>query len=103
MVPSYRGTPCLVAPLTGFFQSLVPEANPMKFSTPIGALSGNSVQVSLPTVVLMTAIGFDGVACTAGLAAAPGFAAGAPCALGVDCAHAAAAEITTIRAIFLRK
>ncbi|SPF32094.1 hypothetical protein SBA1_1030028 [Candidatus Sulfotelmatobacter kueseliae] len=61
---------------TGFFQSLAPDASPMKFSTPIGALSGNRVQVILPAVVSMMAVGRAG-ACTAGWAAALGLAAGA--------------------------
>src|SRR3954470_20219978 len=71
IVPSYRGPPCLVAPLTGFFQSLVPLANPMKLATPTGALSGNSVQVILPAVVYMHADCFEAAACVAVAAFAP--------------------------------
>ena len=70
----------LLAPLTGFFQSFVPLANPMKFSTPIGALSGNNVQVILPAVVLIIAVGsveVAGLGVPLGLAAAPVLAAGA--------------------------
>src|SRR5580692_7762445 len=51
----------------GLVQSLVPVAKPMKLATPIGALSGKSVQVSLPAVVSITAVGWPeaaaGVAC----------------------------------------
>ena len=54
--------PCSNAPLTGFFQSFVPVARPIKFSTPIGALSGNSVQVILPAVVSMIAVGWPAAA-----------------------------------------
>src|SRR5258708_207585 len=50
----------------------------MKFSTPMGALSGNSVQVRLPTLVSMMAVGLPVAAwCTVGLAVAPDLAAGA--------------------------
>src|SRR5579864_628282 len=80
MVPSYSGTPCLVAPPTGFFQSFVPVASPMKLSTPMGALSGNSVQVILPAVVSMIAVGWAG----AGLAAVVVFAAGDVCVFAPD-------------------
>src|ERR1700687_1109355 len=41
----------------GLVQSLVPLAKPAKLATPIGALSGKSVQVSLPAVVSITAVG----------------------------------------------
>src|SRR5271165_3542546 len=69
----------MVAPLEGFFQSLVPVARPMKLSTVIGALSGKSVQVMLPMVV-------SKMACTgcwvAGVDAVAGFAAVLPvCAI----------------------
>src|SRR5580698_4190869 len=50
----------------GLVQSFVPVARPMKLATPIGALSGKSVQVSLPAVVSITAVGFadaSGLAC----------------------------------------
>src|SRR5437879_4845729 len=77
IVPSYSGTPCLVALLTGFFQSFVPEARPIKFATPMGALSGNSVHVILPAVVSMMAVGLLAVAAVAGLAAVLVLAAGA--------------------------
>src|SRR5579863_8470939 len=75
MVPSYSGTPCLLAPLAGFFQSFAPVASPIKLATPTGALSGKSVHVIVPTVVLMMATGFAAV-CVAvpGLAAVPDFA-----------------------------
>src|SRR5215469_536561 len=69
IVPSYRGLLRTVAPLMGFFHSFVPVASPMKFATPIGALSGKSVQVILPTVVSMMATGF-GPAGAAGFAGA---------------------------------
>src|SRR5271165_6000290 len=75
-VPSYKGLLCMVTPLDGFFQSLVPVARPMKLSTVIGALSGNSVQVMLPMVVskmACTGWGATGVDVAVGLAA--GFAA----------------------------
>src|SRR5580658_7304790 len=69
----------------------------MKFATPIGALSGNKVQVILPTDVSITATGFAGAACTTGLAAvlgvAAGLAAGAACVLVLDCAHTTLAAI----------
>jgi hypothetical protein len=60
----------------------------MKLATPMGATSGNSVQVSLPAVVSMMAVGRAGVV-VAGLAAAAaaGFFAGA--AFGVVCAAGA--------------
>src|SRR5579872_1111415 len=93
IVPSYSGTPCLLAPLTGFFQSLVPEAKPMKFATPIGALSGKSVQVILPAVVSITAVGLAVVA--AGLAAVPAFA-GAACPADFVCANAINAAIMIV-------
>src|SRR3954468_6322673 len=58
MVPLYSGTACMVLLLTGFFQSLVPWASPTKLATVLGALSGKSWQVSLPAVVLKTAVGW---------------------------------------------
>ena len=84
----------MVAPLTGFFQSFVPVASPMKFSTPTGALSGNSVQFILPTVVSMMAVGFadatcTGVPATLGFAIVLDFGAGAACVPELDCAHPA--------------
>src|SRR6478672_10359569 len=85
MVPSYSGTPCFVAPL-GDFQSFVPLARPMKFATPIGALSGNSVHVILPAVVSMVAVGCDEVPAAAGFAAVLALAEDG--ALGAVCAHA---------------
>src|SRR3954452_18451780 len=57
MVPLYRGTPCILRPVAGFVQSLVPFARRMKLATPIGAFLGNSVQVSFPAVVSMIAVG----------------------------------------------
>jgi hypothetical protein len=72
----------------------------MKFSTPMGALSGNNVQVIFPAVVLMIAVGFVAVAglevVVAGFAApldlaAPVFAAGALCLGASDCAKALSA------------
>src|SRR5713226_10627480 len=79
IVPLYSGTPCILRPLAGLVQSLVPVARPMKFATPSGALSGNSVQVSLPAVVSMIAVG-----CAA--AAATGFfTAGLVTGLGAVC------------------
>src|SRR5271165_3609681 len=59
----------MVAPLTGFFQSLVPVASPTKLSTVIGALSGKSVQLKSPAVVWMRAcIGCLGAAGVVGFA-----------------------------------
>src|SRR5579864_6939577 len=92
IVPSYSGTPCLLAPLTGFFQSLVPLARPIKFSTPIGALSGKRVHIILPTLVLIIAVGFvavaaAGLAALVVLAAVPGLAA--PWVGELDCARGA--------------
>src|SRR6185312_1548932 len=60
MVPLYSATPCILRPLAGFVQSLVPFAKPMKLATPMGALSGKRVQVSLPAVVSMIAVGGAG-------------------------------------------
>src|SRR5713226_1285450 len=57
MVPSYSETPCFLAWEVGLVQSLVPSARPMKLATPIGAFSGNNLQVSLPALVSMTAVG----------------------------------------------
>src|SRR6185312_14246704 len=45
-------------PVAGLFQFFVPFASPMKFDTPIGALSGKSVQVMFPAVVSMIAVGW---------------------------------------------
>src|SRR5882724_6320658 len=58
----------------------------MKLATPIGALSGNSAQVSLPAVVSITALGPVAVA-AAGVAAvvAAGFSGGAIFILGGVC------------------
>src|SRR6266496_781326 len=66
IVPLYRGTPCILRRVAGAVQSFVPFARPMKFATPIGALSGNSVQVSFPAVVSMIAVGWLGVIVVAG-------------------------------------
>src|ERR1039457_1952715 len=41
----------------GLVQSFVPSAKPMKFSTPIGATFGNSVQWRSPAEVWMMAVG----------------------------------------------
>src|ERR1041385_883747 len=81
MVPSYKATPCFLAWLTGLTQSLVPFAKPMKFATPIGALSGKSSHFNLPTVVSMTAVGPVGRGAVTGAVAGlvAGFAAGAVC------------------------
>src|SRR2546427_12117338 len=68
MVPSYSGTPCFFWWVTGLVQSLVPSARPMKLATPMGALSGNNLQVSLPAAVSMSAVG-SAEAAVAGLAA----------------------------------
>src|ERR1700693_4643194 len=88
MVPSYSGTPCFLAWEIGLVQSFVPWARPMKLATPMGATSGNRVQVSLPAVVSMMAVGWADVV-VAGLAAAvaAGFFAGAVLAAGVVCDH----------------
>jgi hypothetical protein len=40
IVPSYRD-PCSWAPVAGLRQGLEPVARPMKFSTVLGAVSGN--------------------------------------------------------------
>src|SRR2546423_1075936 len=72
MVPSYSGVLCLVTWLTGFFQSFVPLARPMKFATVSGVCFSNNVQRILPAVVSMTATGLPEVVG----AAPPGFAAG---------------------------
>src|SRR5579864_1186014 len=92
IVPSYSGTPCLLAPLTGFFQSLVPEAKPMKLATPMGALSGKSVQVILPAVVSIIAVGL--VVVVAGWAVVLGLAAACPAGLVWDHAIEPATKIT---------
>src|ERR1700690_1769354 len=62
----------------------------MKLATPMGATSGNRVQVSLPAVVSMTAVGWADVV-AAGLAAvvAAGFFTGADLAAGLVCDHPA--------------
>src|SRR6476646_9023481 len=58
----------------------------MKLATPIGALSGKRVQVSLPAVVSIMAVG-PAAGAEAGLAAtaAAGFFAGAALAAGAAC------------------
>src|SRR5579862_6690069 len=56
MVPLYSGTPFIVLPLLGSFHSFLPVANPIKFFTASGALSGNRVQVMLPAVVSIIAV-----------------------------------------------
>src|SRR5271165_2484794 len=55
IVPSYSGV-CIIWPVLGFFHGLVPSASPMKLATVSGALSGNKVQVMLPSVVSMMAV-----------------------------------------------
>src|SRR5258708_13925842 len=82
IVPSYRGVLCLVTPLAGFFQSFLPVASPIKFSTVIGVSFSNRVQRSIPAVVLNRATGLpEGVAGfftgTFSLAEGLGFAVGA--------------------------
>src|SRR5450755_1841653 len=96
MVPSYRGTPCFLACEMGLVQSLVPVAKPVKLATPMGALSGNRVQVSLPAVVSMMAVGSAAVG-AAGLAATAvaGFLTGAVLAAGAVCDHPAAHVATS--------
>src|SRR5215467_6481930 len=79
VVPSYNGRPCFLAWETGLVQSFVPSARPMKFATPSGALSGKSLQVILPAVVSMMALGPAEVA--------PGFA-GAALFAGAACVRA---------------
>src|ERR1700704_1787524 len=88
IVPSYKGVLCLVTPLAGFFQSFLPVARPIKFSTVIGASFSNRLQRKVPAVVLKTATGFpEGatgflvVAWTGAFAVLEvfGFAAGAAC------------------------
>src|ERR1700687_54727 len=70
----------------GLVQSLVPWARPMKLATPMGATSGNKVQVSLPAVFSIIAVGWADVV-AAGLAAAVAadFFAGAVFAAGLVC------------------
>src|SRR5579864_5369488 len=94
MVPSYSGVACLVAPLTGFFQSLVPVARPMKLATVSGVSFSKSVQRRVPAVVLKTAVGSAETArCTgvlapvAGLAGVVGLAAGLVWVLELSCAR----------------
>src|SRR3989442_3992410 len=84
MVPSYSGTPCFFWWVTGLVQSLVPSARPMKLATPMGALSGNNLQVSLPAVVSMSAVGSAEAAVAGFAAVAAGFLAGG---VGAACAH----------------
>ena len=47
----------MVAPLAGFFQTLVPVARPMKLATVSGVSFSNSVQRILPAVVSKMATG----------------------------------------------
>src|ERR1035438_4911372 len=58
----------------GLVQSLVPLARPMKFSTPIGATFGNSVQCRSPAVVRIMAVvsGAEGASWWMGGVAADG-------------------------------
>src|SRR5438445_940127 len=88
--------PCFLACETGFVQSFVPSARPIKFATPSGALSGKSLQVILPAAVSITAVGPADVV-------AGGFAAGVFLA-GAACAHAASdvREMSERIAIHLR-
>src|SRR5664279_693802 len=60
MVPLYSGTPFIILSVLGSFHSLVPVASPIKLATVSGALSGKRVQVILPAVVSMTAVGSTG-------------------------------------------
>src|SRR3954471_7662531 len=83
----------MVLLLTGFFQSLVPWASPTKLATVLGALSGKSSHVSLPAVVLKTAVGW------ADFVAVVFFAAGLVCA-GFVCARTEHALKMTIRIAF---
>jgi hypothetical protein len=71
----------------------------MKLATPIGALSGKSVQVILPAVVSMMATGSPDDVVAAGLAAvvAAGFFAGAVLGAGVVCENAAEHNTVTVR------
>src|ERR1051325_5400261 len=62
----------MVLPVAGSFHGLVPLANPMKFATALGALSGNNSHFISPTVVWITAVGW-----AAGTAGAADFFAGA--------------------------
>src|ERR1700690_4134990 len=72
----------------------------MKLATPMGALSGNRVQVSLPAVVSMTAVG-KAAEVTAGLAATAvaGFFAGVAGAAGVVCDQLAEQAIATSKLV----
>src|SRR6266852_4318546 len=84
IVPSYKGVLCFVTPLAGFFQSFLPVARPIKFSTVSGASFSNKVQRNVPAVVLKTAMGFPEGATgflTGAFAVLEvlGFAAGAAC------------------------
>src|SRR5215468_2193536 len=75
IVPSYSATPCIFLCVVGWVQSFVPVDKPMKLATPTGASFGYRVQVILPTVVSMMAIG-SGVFSSTGAAF---FAAAARC------------------------
>src|SRR6516165_9206721 len=81
----------MVAPLAGFFQSLVPVARPIKLSTVTGALSGKRVQVMLPMVVSKMAC----TGCGAVVAEAAGFVAAGFCVVLV--AVCAIANPTRVR------
>src|SRR5215813_4557865 len=54
---SYSGLPWTFCPVLGLVQSLFPVARPMKLSTALGALSGNSSHFISPTVVCRMAWG----------------------------------------------
>src|SRR5215469_10221772 len=84
----------MVAPLGGFFQSLVPVARPMKLFTVMGALSGKSVQLMLPAVVSKIACTGCDAAGVAGFVAAGLAVEGFGGALPV-CAAANPAMIST--------
>src|ERR1019366_2401382 len=79
----------------GLVQSLAPPARPMKFSTPIGATFGNSVQCRSPAEVWMMAAG-SAAAAGAELAAlrTGGFVAG--CGVEAACA-APSRDVAMIR------
>jgi hypothetical protein len=61
----------------------------MKLATPIGATSGKRVQVSLPAVVSIVAVGWADVGAAGFAAAVAGFLAGAVFGAGVVCDHPA--------------
>src|SRR5689334_9918423 len=79
ITPSYNGLPCIVRPVAGFFQSFLPVARPMKFSTVFGASLGNSSHFRSPAVVWIIAVGLA-AALAGAVLAVPVFVFFVPCA-----------------------